>query len=228
MKFSRFTLASLITAVSLTTSGCIIHVGGHNDDHDNEEFSSVFGGLDISENRQVGDLSSVNGNIVLQNGVRAENVDTANGNIELGENVHVQDTATVNGNIEAQANLIVSGDMNTVNGGISLLENSAVSKDITTVNGDIILLGTLASGDIETTNGDISLQKGSVVEGDIVFESKNDDNWLGNNNNDRLPTLTIDASSEVKGRIILNRKVILEIDNQLLLDQVERNYSTQE
>jgi hypothetical protein len=44
----------------------------------------------------------------------------------------------------------------------------------------------------------------------------------------RTTTLTIDESSDVKGKIILYQVVVLEIDNPALLSKVERRYTTQE
>jgi len=229
MTLSKLTTAALLTALTLSTSSCIIHVGGQdNNDRDKSDYSSVFGGVDVAENKQVGDLSSVNGNITIQDNVSASDVDAVNGNIEIGNNATVHDLSTVNGDIQAQSDLSVQGDVNTVNGNIRLGKNSSISGDITTVNGDIYLTQTFVNEDIKTKNGSITLVKGSVVEGDIEFESQEAGWWSDKSREHNPPTLTIDASSDVKGRIILRQVVVLEIENPAVLAKVERNYKDQE
>lgn len=230
MTHTKLAQALLITTLTLSFSSCIVHVGGHNSDNDKKrEYSSVFGGVEIEKNQRVGDLSSVNGNIELDDGVRAEDVEAVNGNIEMGANVTARDVSTVNGDIKAKQNLSVKGDMSTVNGNISIAANSTVGQDITTVNGDIHLTQSTVNEDIKTQNGSITLTNGSVVEGNIEFESQQGNKWWGDEKREHNPpTLTIDASSDVKGKIILHQVVILEIENPDLLAKVERHYKGQE
>ncbi len=230
MALYKLTTAALLTALTLSTTGCIIHVGGHNDgSNDQGEYSRVFGGLDIAKNKQVRDLSSVNGNINIEDGVSAHDVDAVNGNIEIGNNVSVHELVTVNGDIQAQTYLSVKRDVSTVNGNISFAANSRVDEDVTTVNGDINLTKTTIGDDIKTRNGSITLLQGSVVEGDIEFESQDGSSWWGDKTREHNPpTLTIDESSDVKGKIILRQVVILEIENPALLAKVERRYKGQE
>ena len=230
MTLTKLKTAVLLTALTLSTSGCIIHVGGNDDnDSDNAEYSSVFGGVDVSENKQVGDLSSVNGNITMQDNVSARDVNAVNGNIEIGNNAQVNELSTVNGDIQAQTYLSVKRDVSTVNGNISFATNSRVGQDVTTVNGDIKLTQTFIGDDVKTRNGSITLAQGSVVEGDIEFESQDDSSWWGDKTREHNPpTLTIDESSDVKGKIILHQVVVLEIENQALLAKVERRYKGQE
>ena len=230
MTLTKLKTAVLLTALTLSTSGCIIHVGGNDDnDSDNAEYSSVFGGVDVSENKQVGDLSSVNGNITMQDNVSARDVNAVNGNIEIGNNAQVNELSTVNGDIQAQTYLSVKRDVSTVNGNISFATNSRVGQDVTTVNGDINLTQTFIGDDVKTRNGSITLAQGSVVEGDIEFESQDDSSWWGDKTREHNPpTLTIDESSDVKGKIILHQVVVLEIENQALLAKVERRYKGQE
>ena len=230
MTLSTLTTAALLTVLTLSTSGCIIHVGGQdNNDSDNSDHSSVFGGVDISENKQVGDLSSVNGNITIEDNVRARDVNAVNGNIEIDNNVQVNDLSTVNGDIQVQTYLTVKRDVSTVNGNITLGTDSMVGNDVTTVNGDISLTKTFVSDDIKTKNGSITLVKGSVVGGDIEFESQDDGGWWSDKSREHNPpTLTIDESSDVKGKIVLHQVVILEINNPALLAKVERRYKDQE
>ncbi|MFQ3191326.1 MAG: hypothetical protein ACI936_002464 [Paraglaciecola sp.] len=223
---STLTSAALLSVLILSTSGCIIHVGGQdNNDNDKGDHSSVFGGVDVSKDKQVGDLSSVNGNIAMQDNASARDVDAVNGNIKIGNNVQVHDVSTVNGDIQAQTYLSVKRDVSTVNGNITLGAGSMVGRDVETVNGDIYLTQTFVSDDIKTKNGSISLVDGSVVEGDIEFEPQGDDSWWSDKSRKHNPpTLTIDRSSDVKGRILLRQIVILEIENPALLAKVERNY----
>lgn len=230
MTHTKLAQAILITTLTLSFSSCIVHVGGHNSDSDkNREYSSVFGGVEIEKNQQVGDLSSVNGNIELDDGVSAEDVEAVNGNIELGANVTVKEISTVNGDIKAKHNLSVEGDMSTVNGNIRISSNSTVGQDITTVNGDIHLTQSTVNEDIRTKNGSITLKNGSVVNGNIEFESQQGNKWWGDTKRQHNPpTLTIDGSSDVKGKIILHQVVILEIENPDLLAKIERNYKGQE
>jgi DUF4097 and DUF4098 domain-containing protein YvlB len=230
MTLSKLTTAALLTVLTLNTSGCIIHVGGQ-DNHDNKksDYSSVLDDVDVSENKQVGDLSSVNGDITIQDNVSARDVKAVNGNIEIGNNVQVHDLSTVNGNIQAQTHLSVKRDVSSVNGNITLGVDSMVGKDITTVNGDISLTQTFVSDDINTKNGSIILAEGSIVEGDIEFESQSDSGWWSDTSpKHNPPVLTIDGSSDVKGKIILRQIVVLNIENPSLLAKVERNYRSQE
>lgn len=231
MKHSRLTLSALLITTMLSTTGCIIHVGAHENDgnkqyHANKQRNShdtVFGGIEIEQNHHVENLSSVNGGIELADGVIAKNVETVNGGIEIGNNVQVKRASTVNGGIEAGSNLTVEKGLSTVNGGIHIGKNSSIDKDISTVNGDIKLTATFVGDDVKTKNGDISLLNGSIIEGDIIYESKDKDSWWKNKESS-LPKLTIDNASNVKGRIILGRKVILEIEDDILLAKVERRY----
>jgi predicted acyltransferase (DUF342 family) len=229
MTFSKLTTVALLTALTLTTSGCIIHVGGHDsNDSDKGDYSSVFGGVDIPENKQVGDLSSVNGNITIQDNARAGDVNAVNGNIEISNNVQVNELSTVNGDIQAESYLTVKRDVSTVNGNITFAAHTHVGQDVTTVNGDIKLTKTVVGDDIQTQNGSITLTQGSIVEGDIEFESQDDGWWSDKSREHNPPTLTIDESSDVKGAIILRQIVVLEIKNPALLAKVERRYKTQQ
>ena len=230
MTLSKLTTAALLTALTLSTSSCIIHVGGQdNNDGHKSDYSSVFGGVDVSENKQVGDISSVNGNINIEDGASARDVDAVNGNIEIGNNVKVHDLSTVNGDIKTQSDLSVKSDVSTVNGNIRFGKNSRIDGDVATVNGDINLLKTTVGDDVTTRNGSITLLQDSFVEGDIEFESQDDSSWWGDKTREHNPpTLTIDESSDVRGKIILHQVVILEIENQALLAKVERRYKSQE
>jgi cytoskeletal protein CcmA (bactofilin family) len=216
MKVNYFTKIGCVTLLALSTSGCIIHVGGHDEDNHHH----VMGDIDVDAGSQMEDVSTVNGDISLNNGVSAETVDTVNGDIALGRDISIFSASSVNGDISAGTQLTVRDDISTVNGDIDLKARSTVGGDISTVNGDISLEDVKVSGGLETKNGDISLLKGSAVSGDIIYQSIDKSRW----SNHDLPTLRIDAQSTILGKIILNRKVILEIDNADILSQVERNY----
>jgi DUF4097 and DUF4098 domain-containing protein YvlB len=212
MTLSKLTTTALLTVLTLSTSGCIIHVGGKDNNDSSRDRSSVFGGLDVSKNKQVGDLSSVNGNITMLDNVSARDVNTVNGSIEIENNVTAHDLSTVNGDIQTQSSLTVKRDVSTVNGNINFGENSKIDGDVTTVNGNISL----------------TLVEGSVVEGDIEFKSQDDGWWSDKSREHNPPTLTIDESSEVKGKIILHQVVVLNIKNPALLAKVERRYKGQQ
>lgn len=221
--------SALLILTSTLSTGCIIHVdsnghGGHN----NGEVSSVFGSLEVGEGKQVSDVSSVNGGVTIRDHVRAEDVETVNGDIELGDNVSVHSVETVNGSIETGHHFIARGNISTVNGGISILADSTIDGDISTVNGDIKLNNVAGGADIETYNGSIFLTNNSVISGNIVFEARDTDSWSWNHNDDNPPTLKIDSSSNVQGKIILKRKVNLEFENPALNDKVEQHYQNKQ
>ncbi|MGO4894098.1 hypothetical protein [Flavobacterium sp. W21_SRS_FM6] len=224
MKINPLASLGIITLLTLSTSGCIIHIGGHDDEysHHKGDVSHVLGDIDIDADSQMQDLSVVNGDINLENNVSAEDIDTVNGSISLGKRVSIFSASSVNGDIEAGSELTVKNDISTVNGDIELGEYSEVGGDISTVNGDIQLISVTVQGELETKNGDISLVNGTTIKGDLIYRAKEQKRW----SNDEVPTLKIDESSSVNGKIILHRKVILEIDDQTLLNKVERLYSS--
>ena len=232
MTFSKLTAAALLTALTICTSSCVIHVAGHdNNDAESSEYNNVFGGVDISENQEVADISSVNGDISLANGASAKDVNAVNGNVEIGNNVSVYDLTTVNGDIRSESQLSAKGDVTSVNGNIILGENSQISGDLASVNGDLHLTQTSIGNDIHNIHGNITLIQNSVIEGDIEYNVPNNSSWWNDKKTEREhtpPTLTIDASSNVKGRIILEQIVVLEIEDPALLAKVERRYKEQQ
>ncbi|MFT4938201.1 MAG: hypothetical protein ACI88A_001225 [Paraglaciecola sp.] len=218
-------ISALLIFTSTLTTGCIIHVGsdGHGG-HNNGDVSSVFGRLEVGKGKQVGDVSSVNGGVTILDHVSAEEVDSVNGNIEIGSNVSVDSVETVNGSIETGHNFIAQGSISAVNGNISILADSTIDGDISTVNGDIKLNKVTVGADINTHNGSIYLTNNSVVSGNIVYEARDTNSWGWARDNDKTPTLKIDESSNVQGKIILNRKVRLEIKSSALREKVELRY----
>ena len=222
MKSQRLAQLSLIGCLLLSTSGCIIHVGGHNDGSSNShgDISSVLGDLEVDANSDVSDVSTVNGNITINDNVQASELDTVNGNISIAQNVRINSASTVNGDIDAESQLVVSNGLSTVNGDITLATGAEVGSDISTVNGAISLRNAQVKGEVETKNGNISLRDATRIDGDIVFLERDEKRWFSG----ELPTLRIDASSEVQGKIKLYRQVVLEIENPDLLARVERLY----
>lgn len=224
MKFRQLSRITITCLVMLSLSGCIIHIGGHSDNgnqiQDDSDLSSVLGNIEVDDFSQVGDVSTVNGRITIGDTVTAKQVETVNGNIILGENVSLESASTVNGKITANTTLRVNESLSTVNGDIKLASGGKIGDEISTVNGDIELVNSSVAGNLETKNGNVSLLNGTQVFGDIIFYAKDDKSWF----EDDLPTLTIDANSQVKGDIILHRNVILEIENQNSVGKIVRDY----
>ncbi|WP_102797690.1 hypothetical protein [Bowmanella denitrificans] len=218
----KHTLALLVPLFSVSLlSGCIIHVGGDADEHGNA--STVFGGIDIGNDRQVGDLSTVNGGIDIGHRSQAGDVTTVNGGIELGDNVVIEEAETVNGSITAGHNLQAHDDLQTVNGRIELQKGARVGGDISTVNGDILLLDAEVGKDLQTLNGDIKLRGDTYIKGDVVFERRRDQGWDWNS--DEEPTLLVEKAVRIDGRIILEKPVRLKLENPEMQDKVERRYN---
>jgi hypothetical protein len=227
MSALSLTVGALALTVVFSTSGCIVHVGGQNEHSKDVDYSRIFGGLDIAAHHPVQDLSSVNGGIELQDGVSAHDVETVNGGIQLGKNVQLHDASTVNGDIDAESGLTTQGNLSTINGSVRIQTASVVGGNISTINGDINVISSRVAGNLQTTSGDISLSKATSVQGDIVFTNKNEDSWWSDNvSTQQSPTLSIDLSSTVRGRIILKRKVLLKIADPDLLARVEQQYKT--
>lgn len=225
MKLRRLIQIALVSISVLSISGCIIHVGGGKNSgdktrHSDSDLSSILGDIQVDAYSKVGDVSNVNGRITLKTAVEAKTVDTVNGGIIIKDQVSVDSASTVNGSIKAESNFRVRDSLSTVNGSIDVALEGTVGDDISTVNGDISLIGVAVGGDIETKTGDINLLAGTTVAGDIIFQETDKKGWSAN----KLPTLTIDENSFISGRIILHRKVILEIQNQDLLNKVEHDY----
>lgn len=208
---------SAVAALLLSTTGCVIHVGGNSD---GSNFSSVLGDVEIAAGRTVGDISSVNGDVELERNVTALSINSVNGDIEIAENVTVDSIDVVNGDIEIAPGFSSQHGIESVNGDIEIASGGTVNGSIVTVNSDVELFDSKVNNGIFTTNGDITLERGTVVDGDIVFEKVR----KGNSNWNSHPVLRIDASSMVTGRIILNRPVKLEVESAELQEKVERRY----
>ena len=56
MAISKLSTIAILTALTLGTSGCIIHVGPTaSDDHNSHDYSSVFSGVDVDQNKKAHD-----------------------------------------------------------------------------------------------------------------------------------------------------------------------------
>nr|WP_136251225.1 hypothetical protein [Ningiella ruwaisensis] len=213
---------SLVICTFLLAS-CVIHVGASdayskNEQGEGRSYSATNKSVRIDEGLSVSDVSSVNGSVTLESGVQADEVSSVNGKVTIGDRVNVDSVEVVNGRITIGSDFLSEDSVESVNGRISIEENSRVGKNIETVNGDIELEGVTVGRDIITVNGDILLSDGSVVEGDIRFEGK------PNNNSYRSkpPVLRIDASSTVKGQIIIYKEVEFDFADEELASKVVR------
>lgn len=218
MSNSRFSFSTFISLCIIASTGCVNLVGAAEREGN---VSTIFGKLEVSTGKMVRDVSSVNGGVALSDYVEAQRVNSVNGNINVGEFVSVDSLQTVNGDIEAGRNLQVSQDVHTINGSVNLKNGSSVSQDIATINGHIILDNVTVGGNVETQNGNIALADNSLIRGDLVFHQQHQDpsNWQQG-----ISQLSIDASSFVSGRIILEREVSLNIADPELLDRVIKRY----
>ncbi|RDV24611.1 hypothetical protein DXV75_13020 [Alteromonas aestuariivivens] len=218
-----FMFAASVLTMSL--SGCVIHVGGGYEDREGAELSSVFGGIDVDSGNRVGSISTVNGGIELENNVTAEILDSVNGGIEMGENVLIERASVVNGDIEAGRNLVVEGSLVTVNGDIRLDDNARINGNIETVNGNIQVLNGEILDDIVTSNGDIRIEGSSTIHGDIVFQRSSNDKW---NWGESTPSvLFVGRDVNLLGNIIIQRPVELELENPEMGSKVIHRYSHQ-
>jgi len=216
---SKLVNLSITSALILSLSGCIIHVGKDSNSRKHKNnVSSVFGSLEVSEGKKVTDVSSVNGDVTLDNNVTALEVDSVNGDIEVADYVTVTSLETVNGDIETGHHFSASKGVETVNGSIEIGHSSNVEYDVETINGDIDLDNSNIMGNVITRNGSISLSNNTQISGDIKFEQKNRNSRKGKFSSP--PVLKIEQGSIVKGDIILEREVELEIDDAELLKKV--------
>lgn len=211
--------SALLILTSALSTGCIIHVGGGHGD--NGEVSSILGSLEVGEGKHVTDVSSVNGDVSLMDSVTAANVSSVNGSMAIGNHVSLHSLDTVNGSIETGHHFMAQGSVSTVNGDINILADSMVKGSLSTVNGDIKLNNVTVAGDISTNSGSITLSNHSTIAGDIVFEPRNKSTWGWEHGNHTVSSLTIETGSMVEGRIILNQKVDLNIENKQLMNKVE-------
>lgn len=205
----RINLTTLALCLSLSLSGCVINVGAANDSDYNGDITKVFGGIEISEHRQVSSLSTVNGGIELQDYVTTDDISTVNGSVEIGAFCNVGAIAVVNGDVTTKEQFISKGSIETVNGDIELGTTSTIDGNLVTVNGDISAANLTLSKNIETVNGNINISGQSAISGNIVFRDTE------KNRHSDIPSLTLGSQVSVIGSIILEREVELDVPAHL-------------
>ncbi len=170
-----------------------------------------------------GNISTVNGRITLGSHVQANDVETVNGAVIATTGVILRNLTTINGAITLQEAVTVRGDIESVNGNVQVTGASELQGDLQTVNGDIQLSGSRVWRSLRTSNGNIVLRKAAEVLGDIIVdgESSSMPGWIGADN---MPSLTIDASSSVKGDIHLHQAVQLQIDEGASVGKIYHHY----
>jgi len=214
-----------ITLLSMSLSGCIIHVNAKNKDWDNDSTSysddvkSTNKSVKVSEGRTVEDVGSVNGSVVIKDNVNAKDVTNTNGSISIADNVSVDSVKAVNGQIKIGEGFVAKEDVSTVNGQIAIKEQGKIGGELSTVNGSISITGVVVEKNIVTVNGSVKLNDGSIVKGDIHFRGNSNNSYHKN-----YPVLYISADSDVEGDIILERPVELRLENKSLESKVKRLY----
>lgn len=216
-KSTKFAMA---LGLMVVLSGCIIRVNADDSDgYHGGNIDRVMGGIDVGEGQTVEDLNSVNGGITLRDHSHAGKVETVNGGITIYDDVVVESVEATNGAIRAGDRFVANGNVSTVNGSITLRKGSTVDGDIKTVNGAISLQGTRSGRDVETVNGDIEITDNSTVAGDVVFKRVNH-----RYHNEGLPSLTVDASSTIKGTLYLYQPVDLHIADGAHVGSIVKRY----
>lgn len=214
-----------ITLMSISLSGCIIHVNAkdwdneHNQSSYSSDIKSTNKSVKVDDGRTVEDVGSVNGRVSIADNVNAKRVTNTNGQIKIGDNVTVQSVKAVNGQIKIGDGFVSKEDVSTVNGQISIKEKGNIGGELSTVNGSITIRDVVVEKDIVTVNGSITLSEGSLVKGDIHFRGNNRNKY-----NKRYPVLYISADSNVEGNIVLERPVELKLENKALESKVKRMY----
>jgi hypothetical protein len=227
-----------IAAMSVALSGCIIHVNAKDADWDDGYSSSweskgqqsdsagniksTNKSVRVAEGREVNNVSSVNGGVRIKDKVKAKEVSSVNGAVVVGDYVAVESLESVNGAIKVGSHFSSTGNVTTVNGGIRIDENSSVKGKVQTVNGSVNLENVDVGKDVTSKNGDITITEGSVIKGDIHFEEVRNNSFF--NKKSKAPTLFISEDSTVEGAIILDREVILKLENEALMNKVQKNY----
>jgi hypothetical protein len=156
---------------------------------------TVNGSIRIEENAVIEDAGTVNGSIKIASGVKAEDIDGVNGAIRIGENV------------------TISGEVSVVNGMITVGAGSKIGEDVSNVNGEIRLTGAEVGGNLSTVNGDVALNDGANLHGDLTIEKPGGFNWNDDDEDDRMPRVTIGPGSKVGGEIIAEREIELYISD---------------
>jgi hypothetical protein len=141
------------------------------------------------------DAETVNGSIKISSGVKAEDIDGVNGAIRIGKKV------------------TITGEVSVVNGMIAIDSGSKIANDVSNVNGEISITGAEIGGNLSTVNGDVALNDGANLRGDLTIEKPGGFNWNDDDEDDRMPRVTIGPGSKVGGNIIAEREIELYISD---------------
>lgn len=208
-------------------SACTISIGADRAVTDGHGASEVNKSINVPPGASAGDLSTVNGAIRLGPGARAGDVETVNGSIDLADQASIADVETVNGSIRGGVGVRIEGDLEAVNGSLRFGPGLRLAGDATTVNGSIeasqcevgrdveTVNGTLRfdscqlRGAMELVNGRVELSGDTVLAGDLTVRKPGMGIGWGSN---KKPVIVIGAGVEVRGRIVLEREVDLQID----------------
>ena len=168
------------------------------------------GAIRTESGKAYGDLETVNGAISVRADVEAEEVSTVNGSISIDERARVRSAEAVNGSISIERDASVEFGVESVNGGISLRQGARGGGSVETVNGSLKLRGAEVQGDLSNVNGSITVDEGSFVHGGITVKKSKGWNFWGDSNS-KPPRVTIGANSVVKGTLMFEREVELEV-----------------
>jgi DUF4097 and DUF4098 domain-containing protein YvlB len=221
MKFSQFATVTTLVVIAIMCSGVFSSSAANSP---NGNIDKVMGSAAVAAGEHYGDISLVNGSVKMAENSSAKSLSLVNGSIDISDDVKIDSAETVNGSINAGRNFSVSGSLSTVNGKIIAADNADIAGDISTVNGDITLSNARVAQDINTVNGDITLEGNTLVNGNVVFNSRGKKKSFFGWSNDNKPTLTIAANAVVKGQIILQQPVTLNLANPAMQAKVVERY----
>jgi len=175
--------------------------------------STVNGSITVGSGATVtGSVETVNGSIRVDTDAVIEDAETVNGSIKISSGVKAEDIDGVNGAIRIGKKVTITGEVSVVNGMIAIDSGSKIANDVSNVNGEISITGAEIGGDLSTVNGDVALNDGANLHGDLTIEKPGGFNW-NDDDDDRMPRVTIGPGSKVGGNIIAEREVELYISD---------------
>lgn len=230
-------VGDFVTAQNISTRNGSIRVGqggqfGH--------IETRNGGIEVGADSRIGRIESRNGSVsIAQDTGIAGHVRTRNGAIRGQGNVRIDgDAGSRNGTVQFAAGSEITGSIATRNGKIDLTR-TVVGRDLKNLGGGMIVrAGSRIGGnvviDIDENvagrrsgwfglggqitypeAGDIRILDGSVVSGDVILLLP------ANYNHEDLPTIEIDSSSSVLGKLRVDHRVTL-IVNGTVQGEIER------
>jgi predicted acyltransferase (DUF342 family) len=179
---------------------------------DEQNLSSVNGGITASAGKTYGSLSTVNGDVHVERGAIADHAKTVNGGITVESGAKIGEVSTVNGSLEIGDDVTIERAASTVNGAVEVGRHTHVGGDVSTVSGEIELKGAEVGGRLATRNGDIDLSDGARVHGGILIRKKGDDNWGWGRDHDDPLHVHICSTCVVEGELRFERAVELRVD----------------